>query len=167
MGRVARRCHRRARTKRARYVMLSLLERARERQVGVPSLTTTDYINTIARSRNPGSRVTSTSSDGSGRTSGGTRRCWCTGRSGRRSAVGVHISTFASSASLYEVGFNHFFRGRTTRAAGTTIFYQGHASPACTGGRSWRAGSRRTSSTGSGRSCHTRAAGCRRTRTRG
>ena len=39
--------------KRARYIMLRLLERARERQVGVPPLTTTDYINTIPPEREP------------------------------------------------------------------------------------------------------------------
>jgi pyruvate dehydrogenase E1 component len=43
--------------------------------------------------------------------------------------VGGHISTFASSASLYEVGFNHFFRGKNHPGGGDHIFYQGHASP--------------------------------------
>ncbi|MCS6863601.1 MAG: pyruvate dehydrogenase (acetyl-transferring), homodimeric type [Gemmataceae bacterium] len=43
--------------------------------------------------------------------------------------VGGHISTFASAATLYEVGFNHFFRGRTSTHPGDVIFFQGHASP--------------------------------------
>jgi pyruvate dehydrogenase E1 component len=43
--------------------------------------------------------------------------------------VGGHISTYASSASLYEVGFNHFFRGKDHPGGGDQIFYQGHASP--------------------------------------
>src|SRR5690606_14993758 len=43
--------------------------------------------------------------------------------------IGGHISTFASSATLYEVGFNHFFRGRTKDFPGDFIFFQGHASP--------------------------------------
>ncbi|RGC65025.1 Pyruvate dehydrogenase E1 component [Micromonospora sp. MW-13] len=116
-------------TKRARYVMLRLLERARERQVGVPSLTTTDYINTIPPEREP----------------------WFPGdehierrirayirwnaamlvHRAQRPEIGVggHISTFASSASLYEVGFNHFFRGKDHPGGGDHIFYQGHASP--------------------------------------
>ncbi|MEU8190131.1 MULTISPECIES: pyruvate dehydrogenase (acetyl-transferring), homodimeric type [Micromonospora] len=116
-------------TKRARYVMLRLLERARERQVGVPSLTTTDYINTIPPEREP----------------------WFPGdehierrirayirwnaamlvHRAQRPEIGVggHISTFASSASLYEVGFNHFFRGKEHPGGGDHIFYQGHASP--------------------------------------
>ena len=43
--------------------------------------------------------------------------------------VGGHISTYASSASLYEVGFNHFFRGRQAPGGGDQIYIQGHASP--------------------------------------
>src|SRR5690606_29424212 len=43
--------------------------------------------------------------------------------------VGGHISTYASSASLYEVGFNHFFRGLDHPSGGDQIFIQGHASP--------------------------------------
>jgi pyruvate dehydrogenase E1 component len=115
--------------KRARYIMLRLLERARERQVGVPPLTTTDYINTIPSDREP----------------------WFPGdehverrlrayirwnaamlvHRAQRPGIGVggHISTYASSASLYEVGFNHFFRGKNHPGGGDHIFYQGHASP--------------------------------------
>ncbi|BCJ60962.1 pyruvate dehydrogenase E1 component [Micromonospora endophytica] len=116
-------------TKRARYVMLRLLERARERQVGVPSLTTTDYINTIAPEREPwfpGDEHVE-------------RRIraymrWNAAMLVHRAqrpeiGVGGHISTFASSASLYEVGFNHFFRGKNHPGGGDQIFYQGHASP--------------------------------------
>jgi pyruvate dehydrogenase E1 component len=43
--------------------------------------------------------------------------------------VGGHISTYASSASLYEVGFNHFFRGKDHPGGGDQVFFQGHASP--------------------------------------
>lgn len=115
--------------KRARYVMLRLLERARERQVGVPPLTTTDYINTIPSEREPwfpGDEHVE-------------RRLrayirWnaaMTVHRAQRPGIGVggHISTFASSASLYEVGFNHFFRGKDHPGGGDHIFYQGHASP--------------------------------------
>ncbi len=116
-------------TKRARYVMLRLLERARERQVGVPSLTTTDYINSIAPEREPwfpGDEHVE-------------RRIrayvrWNAAMLVHRAqrpeiGVGGHISTYASSASLYEVGFNHFFRGKNHPGGGDHIFYQGHASP--------------------------------------
>ncbi len=48
----------------------------------------------------------------------------------REGGVGGHISTFASSATLYEIGFNHFFKGRGEDGySGDTIYFQGHASP--------------------------------------
>ena len=45
------------------------------------------------------------------------------------SGLGGHISTFASSATLYEVAFNHFFRGATADRPGDMVYFQGHASP--------------------------------------
>src|SRR5215472_4222941 len=45
------------------------------------------------------------------------------------SGLGGHISTYASAATLYEVGFNHFFRARTPEFAGDMIYFQGHATP--------------------------------------
>ena len=43
--------------------------------------------------------------------------------------IGGHISTYASAATLYEVGFNHFFRGRTDSQEGDIVYFQGHAAP--------------------------------------
>src|SRR3954468_15707614 len=43
--------------------------------------------------------------------------------------IGGHISTYASAATLYEVGFNHFFRGKGREGDGDVIYFQGHASP--------------------------------------
>src|SRR6266851_7976281 len=43
--------------------------------------------------------------------------------------IGGHISTYASAATLYEVGFNHFFRARTEEFEGDLVYFQGHASP--------------------------------------
>jgi pyruvate dehydrogenase E1 component len=43
--------------------------------------------------------------------------------------IGGHISTFASSATLYEIGQNHFFHGRTSEHTGDMVYFQGHASP--------------------------------------
>jgi pyruvate dehydrogenase E1 component len=43
--------------------------------------------------------------------------------------IGGHISTYASAANLYEVAFNHFFRGRGDHYSGDQIYFQGHASP--------------------------------------
>ncbi|MCI0703693.1 MAG: pyruvate dehydrogenase (acetyl-transferring), homodimeric type [Planctomycetia bacterium] len=50
-------------------------------------------------------------------------------KANKNSNVGGHISTFASAATLYEVGFNHFFRGRNSVHPGDVVFFQGHASP--------------------------------------
>jgi pyruvate dehydrogenase E1 component len=43
--------------------------------------------------------------------------------------IGGHLSTYASSAALYEVGFNHFFRGQADGTPGDHVYIQGHASP--------------------------------------
>jgi pyruvate dehydrogenase E1 component len=114
---------------RARYVMLHLLARARELQVGVPSLTTTDYVNTIppeAEPWFPGDE------DVERRYRGWLR--WNAAVQVHRAqrpgvAVGGHISTYASAATLYEVGFNHFWRGKDHPGGGDQLFIQGHASP--------------------------------------
>jgi len=51
-------------------------------------------------------------------------------KANKNTNVGGHISTFASAATLYEVGFNHFFRGHSATHPGDVVFFQGHASPA-------------------------------------
>ena len=43
--------------------------------------------------------------------------------------IGGHISTYASAATLYEIGFNHFFRGKGREGDGDIVYFQGHASP--------------------------------------
>lgn len=45
------------------------------------------------------------------------------------SSIGGHISTYASAATLYEVAFNHFFRGKGNDYSGDQIYFQGHAAP--------------------------------------
>ncbi len=45
------------------------------------------------------------------------------------SGIGGHISTYASAATLYEIGFNHFFKGKDQNTEGDLIFFQGHAAP--------------------------------------
>ena len=114
---------------RARYVMLRLLERAREKQVGVPALRSTDYINTIPPEREPWFPG---DEDVERRIRAFIR--WnaavMVSRANRKGLeVGGHIATYQSSASLYEVGFNHFFRGKDHPGGGDQIFIQGHASP--------------------------------------
>jgi pyruvate dehydrogenase E1 component len=114
--------------RRARFLMLKMLERARERQVGVPALRSTDYVNTIPAEAEPwfpGDEYVE-------------RRIrayirWNAAimvtRANTRTNVGGHIATYASSASLYEVGFNHFVRGKEGGESGAQVFIQGHGSP--------------------------------------
>lgn len=47
----------------------------------------------------------------------------------QQDGIGGHISTYASAATLYEVGFNHFFHGRSDKHKGDIIYFQGHAAP--------------------------------------
>lgn len=115
-------------------LLVQLRERAYHRGVMMPFQTTTPYVNTIKveeQPRYPGNmelerRIKSiirwnamamvvrankkTADDGGG-------------------GVGGHISTYASSATLYEVAFNHFFHARTADHTGDLVYFQGHASP--------------------------------------
>lgn len=50
-------------------------------------------------------------------------------RAARHSNVGGHIATYQSAAVLYDVGFDHFFRGRTDQFAGDLVYIQGHSAP--------------------------------------
>jgi pyruvate dehydrogenase E1 component len=114
---------------RARYLMLRMLERAREKRVAIPALTSTDYVNTIPTELEPWF-------PGDEEVERRYRR-WIRWNAAimvhraQRPGVGVggHISTYASSAALYEVGFNHFFRGKAHPGGGDQVFIQGHASP--------------------------------------
>jgi pyruvate dehydrogenase E1 component len=114
---------------RARYLMLSLLERAREQQVGVPGLRSTDYINTIPPEREPwfpGDEYVERRIRAYIRWNAAVM----VSRANRPGlGVGGHIATYASAASLYEVGFNHFFHGKDHGESGDQVFIQGHAAP--------------------------------------
>src|SRR5215831_531263 len=114
---------------RAHYLLARLMERARDKGASVPTLVQTDYINTIPPEQEP----------------------WFPGNehierrirafvrwnavamvdraNHRFDGLGGHLSTYASAASLYEVGFNHFFRGKSDGGYGDQVFIQGHAAP--------------------------------------
>jgi len=114
---------------RARYLMLSLLKKAHEANIGLPALRTTDYINTIPSDKEP---QFPGNEDIERKIRSAVR--WNAAMMVHRAqrpgvGVGGHISTYASSASLYEVGFNHFFRGMDHPGGGDQVFFQGHASP--------------------------------------
>jgi len=113
---------------RARRLLQRLVVHAGEAGIKIPYAATTPYVNTVPADQEPpypGNREIE-------------RRIkslirWnalaMVVRANRLShGIGGHISTFASSATLYEVGFNHFFRGRS-HPDGDFIYFQGHASP--------------------------------------
>ncbi|MGH9270475.1 MAG: pyruvate dehydrogenase (acetyl-transferring), homodimeric type, partial [Ilumatobacteraceae bacterium] len=114
---------------RARFLLTKLLERAQQTQVSFPATVSTPYVNSIPREHEP----------------------WFPGdehierrirafvrwnaammvvkANKHAEGIGGHLSTFASSASLYEIGFNHFFRGKDDGNAGDAVYFQGHAAP--------------------------------------
>lgn len=114
---------------RARYILLSMLSEARLKNVNVPGQLTTPYVNTIDVDEEPyfpGDEAAERQ-----------YRRWIRWNAAvmvtraQRPGVGVggHISSYASVATLYEVGLNHFFRGKDHPGGGDHIFFQGHASP--------------------------------------
>lgn len=98
-------------------------------RMGVSSLLNTDYVNTIpldAEPPYPGDEHIERRIRAYNRWNAAI----LVHRAQRRGIeVGGHISTYASTAALYEVGFNHFFRGPDADGGGDQIYFQGHASP--------------------------------------
>ncbi|HEY8987388.1 MAG TPA: pyruvate dehydrogenase (acetyl-transferring), homodimeric type [Candidatus Limnocylindrales bacterium] len=114
---------------RARFLVYKLLKRARQLHVGLPPLTQTRYINTISPEQEP-------FFPGDEQIELRIRRIirWnavamVLRANNRFPGIGGHLATYASAASLYEVGFNHFFRGKDDGTSGDQVFYQGHAAP--------------------------------------
>ena len=109
--------------------MLRLLERAREKQVGVPALRSTDFINTIPPEREPWFPGDEEMERRIRRLIRWNAAVMVSSANRKGLEVGGHIATYASAASLYEVGYNHFFRGKDHPGGGDQLFIQGHASP--------------------------------------
>src|SRR4051795_5571813 len=114
---------------RARFLLSKLLDRANATQVSFPATVSTPYVNTIPREKEPwfpGDEYIE-------------RRIrafirWNAAAMVIRAnkthdGIGGHLATFASSAALYEVGFNHFFRGKADGRSGDHVYFQGHAAP--------------------------------------
>ncbi|MDZ4827833.1 MAG: pyruvate dehydrogenase (acetyl-transferring), homodimeric type [Actinomycetota bacterium] len=114
---------------RANYLLARLMERARDKGVGVPAMVQTDYINTIP----PGEEPWFPGDEHIERRIRAFVRWNAVVMVDRANhlydGLGGHLSTFASSAALYEVGFNHFFRGKGDGRFGDQVFFQGHAAP--------------------------------------
>ncbi len=116
-------------TEQAQRILQQLQIRAQEAGVTLPFAVNTPYLNTIPVEKQPpfpGNRELE-------------RRIKSLVRwnamamviRGNRAEAGIggHISTYASAATLSEVGFNHFFRARTENFCGDFVYFQGHASP--------------------------------------
>ena len=110
---------------RARYLMLRLLERASAKRVPLPSLTSTDFVNTIPTNQEP-------EFPGDEEIEKRYRRWmrWNAAVMVHRAQregieVGGHISTYAGAAPLYEVGYNHFFKGKDHPSGGDQVFFHG------------------------------------------
>ncbi len=114
---------------RARSLVRVLLQRARALGLGVPELVQTPYINSISSEQEspfPGDEAMEKRIR---RLERWNAVVMVTRANRNYDGIGGHISTYASSAALYGVGFNHFFQGKDGGSAGDQIFFQGHASP--------------------------------------
>ena len=114
---------------RATYLIERLLERAAESGVTVPSKLTTPYCNTIPfnqESPYPGDRAMERRIKSLIRWNA---MCMVVRQNKHDDGIGGHISTYASLATLSEVGHNHFFHGSHGDQPGDLVYFQGHASP--------------------------------------
>jgi pyruvate dehydrogenase E1 component len=114
---------------RARFIVYKLLKRARQLQVGLPPLVQTRYVNTISTEQEPNFPGDEKMEHRIRQIIRWNALAMVLRANTRFDGIGGHLSTYASAASLYEVGFNHFFRGRDDGGAGDQIFFQGHAAP--------------------------------------
>jgi pyruvate dehydrogenase E1 component len=114
---------------RARFIIYKLLKRARQLQVGLPPLTQTRYINTISPEQEPPFPGDEEMERRIRRLIRWNAVAMVLRANNSFSGIGGHLATYASAATLYEVGFNHFFRGKDAGGSGDQIFYQGHAAP--------------------------------------
>ncbi|MBT3308049.1 MAG: pyruvate dehydrogenase (acetyl-transferring), homodimeric type [Gammaproteobacteria bacterium] len=116
-------------TDRAHYLIEKMMDRARRSGVNLPYSSNTAYVNTIPVShqqRFPGDQAMERKLLAYIRWNAMAMVVKANHRPG---GVGGHIASFASSASLYDVGFNHFFQGNDAEKGGDLVFFQGHTAP--------------------------------------
>ncbi|MCU1678842.1 MAG: aceE [Frankiales bacterium] len=114
---------------RARYILRSLIAHAREQGISLPPTLSTDYINTIPPQDEPefpGDLELERKIRAYVRWNAAVM---VTRANRPEVGVGGHIATFASSATLYEVAHNHFYKGKDGNGSGDQVYFQGHASP--------------------------------------
>ncbi|MCP4572229.1 MAG: pyruvate dehydrogenase (acetyl-transferring), homodimeric type [bacterium] len=114
---------------RVRQLLRQLQTRAQEQGVSISFTANTPYINTIPKDLQPlypGDRELERRLKSIVRWNA---MAMVVRANRERPGIGGHISTYASAANLWEVGFNHFWRARTNDFLGDQVFFQGHASP--------------------------------------
>lgn len=114
---------------RARQLLTFLQEKAYREGVHLPFTANTPYINTIPLDQQPvyaGNRELERRIKSIIRWNA---MAMVVKANKDEEGIGGHISTYASSATLYEIGFNHFFKGRDAPGGGDYVYFQGHASP--------------------------------------
>jgi pyruvate dehydrogenase E1 component len=114
---------------RVRFLLGQLLDKARHSGAGMPFSANTPYCNTIP----VGEEIRSTGNQDLEHRIRGLMR-WnamalVLNANSDSSELGGHIASFASAATLYDVGFNHFFHGKTDTHGGDLVYFQGHSSP--------------------------------------
>jgi pyruvate dehydrogenase E1 component len=114
---------------RARFLMAKLLDRARELGVGLPSLVSTPYVNTIPPEKEPWFPGDEEMERNIRALIRWNAVAMVVRANHRSEGIGGHLATFASSAGLVDMGLNHFFRGKDDGGSGDQIYFQGHASP--------------------------------------
>ncbi len=114
---------------RADFLLRKVLKRARMLQVGLPGLVQSRYINTLSPEQEPPFPGNEDMELRIRRIIRWNAAVMVLRANSRYPGLGGHLSTYASAASLYEVGFNHFFRGKDDGGSGDQIFFQGHAAP--------------------------------------
>ncbi len=114
---------------RARFLLAKLLERAHEKRLGAPRSVTTPYINTIPLEEQPEFPGDEDIERRIRRFIRWNAAVMVVKANHREKGIGGHLSTFASSATLYEIGFNHFFKGKNAEGGGDHVYIQGHAAP--------------------------------------
>jgi len=114
---------------RAKFLLEELIEYAQTKGARLPFNTNTPFINTILpkdQPEYPGDRETERTIKSIIRWNA---MAMVVNANTKTPGIGGHISTYASSATLYEVAYNHFFKGPNDKSGGDLIFFQGHGSP--------------------------------------
>ncbi len=113
---------------RARYLLQTLIREARDRNIAIPLLTNSPYVNTIPPESEPDYPGDEILEKKIRRMIRWNAAMMVSKANKNFAGLGGHISTYASASSLYEVGFQHFFKGKDN-GLGDFIYFQGHASP--------------------------------------